>query len=67
MMLYEAGNFETALIRLEENSVCITDRLKYLETRGDKMEINMPYCMQINSKNILFSLIVDGVAKNRRS
>jgi peptide alpha-N-acetyltransferase len=35
MILTEAGHPEQALTRLEENSACITDRLKYFETRGN--------------------------------
>jgi len=34
MILVEAGRFEEALRRLEEDSTAILDRQTYLETRG---------------------------------
>lgn len=34
MILQEAGRQQLALTKLEENSLFVTDRLSYLETRG---------------------------------
>lgn len=34
MILREAGRLDFALTKLEENALCVIDRLKYFETRG---------------------------------